>query len=705
MIFTDRKSISATEVIEERPAMMSHHAAIHEAATIPGSEFLAKMASLPPFNRMHPRLAEFFRDYLSAEKFARFGDRYVLNTHFPPYPSPAFDRMAEHFGLVGESGPERQLYSVTWAVTNRCNYRCWHCYNAGRSQTDLPTEFMRDVAAQLDAMGVTVLALTGGEPLLRDDLEEIAACFDDRTSLIVGTTGEGLTRERATALADAGVFALGVSLDSPIESEHDRLRGMPGAFATAHRALDVARQAGLYTYVVGVATREFLQREKFMDYMHLAKEIGAYEVHLLEPSPTGRLAGHDEVALNAKERRMILDYQHEIAARPDLPVLSSLTYLESAGAFGCGAGLTHMYIDGSAEVCPCNLVPLSFGNLREKNLAQILERMEEHFRQPRCACVGRRLSAEAGEGQLPAPFERSAEICSRCLTQDHQVPRFYEMRAGATEKAGEAELRAAYDQVHGDYDEFWLTEAARPVDKLIAQLGSLDGARVFEAGCGTGYGTKLLAERLGEAGILLAADISEGMLVEARQRLGGTAGVRFLVGDALKEIEGRGPFDLVISTWVLGYIPPQEFFLAAARELDPGGRLAFVVHRQNSPRRELAIFAELIASDPAALTRAVNFDFPGDAEQVREQLTQVGLEIGDLHEGEVAFEYSTPLKALEHLLKSGAGTAFYDAVDPAKRDALAARFLERLSEECDGGVCRVVHDYVSCVAIKKEDDR
>ncbi len=667
-------------------------------STIAGSDFLQQMASLPPFNRMHPRLAGFFRDYLAAEKFARFGDRYVLNTHFPAYPSPAFDRMAEHFGLIGEPGSERKLYSLTWAVTNRCNYRCWHCYNAGRSQTDLPLKSMRDVAAQLAAMKVTVLALTGGEPLLRDDLEEIAACFDERTSIIIGTTGEGLTRERATALADAGVFALGVSLDSAIESEHDRLRGMPGAFTTAGRALNFARQAGLYTYVVGVATREFLQPEKFMDYMCLAKELGAYEVHLLEPSPTGRLAGHNQVTLGSAERKKILDYQHKIAARPDLPVLSSLTYLESAGAFGCGAGLTHMYIDGGGEVCPCNLVPLSFGNLREAKLAEILERMEEHFRQPRCGCISRRLSAELGEGEVPAAPERSDEICSRCLTQEHQVPRFYQVRSEATEKVGETELREAYDQVHGDYDEFWLSEAKKPIDDLVAKLGDLAGAVIFEAGCGTGYGTRLLAERLGEEGSLLAADISEGMLIEARKRLGGASGVRFLVGDALMEIEGRGPFDLVISTWVLGYVPPEEFFRAAARELAPGGRLAFVVHRQNSPRRELAIFAELVASEPESLRRAVSFDFPEDAEQVRAQLAAAGLEAADLQEGAITFEYPDAERVLEHLLKSGAGTAFHDAIDPARREHLVMRFLERLAEECGGEAWRVTHDYVSCIA-------
>jgi len=709
MTFTERKSVITHEPTHEphcddssSNGMIAPDDATRPA-TIAGSEFLNRMAAQSPFNRMHPKIAGFFRDYLAAEKLARFGDRYVLNTHFPPYPGPAFDRMAEHFGLVGESGPDRRLYSVTWAITNRCGYRCWHCYNAGRTQTDLALELMRDIASQLAAMKVTVLALTGGEPLLRDDLEEIAASFDERTSLVVGTTGQGLTCERASALADAGVFALGVSLDSHVAAEHDRLRGVPGAFTTARRALDFARQAGLYTYVVGVATREFLQRENFMAYMKLAREFGAREAHLLEPSPTGRLAGHTEVTLDAADRKMILDYQHEIAGLPDLPVLSSLTYLESAAAFGCGAGLTHVYIDGGGEVCPCNLVPLSFGNLRDARLAGILQGMEEHFRQPRCGCVGPRLSAEVGLDEVPAAPERSKEICRKCLAQDHEAPRFHEVRSSATGKVGEAELRAAYDRVHGDYDEFWLSEAKRPIEELVARLGDIDGASVFEAGCGTGCATRLLAERLGREGTVLAADISEGMLAEARRRLRGTSGVRFFAGDALKEIRGRGPFDLVVSTWVLGYIPPADFFRAAARELAAGGRLAFVVHRRDSPSRELAIFAELVASEPDALTRAVDFDFPRDTDQVRTQLREAGLEASHIREGAITFEYPDAERALEHLLRSGAGTAFHDAIEPARREELVARFIQMLSAECSQRTCRVTHDYFSCIATKREE--
>ena len=82
-------------------------------------------------------------------------------------------------------------------------------------------------------------------------------------------------------------------------------------------------------------------------------------------------------------------------------------------------------------------------------------------------------------------------------------------------------------------------------------------------------------------------------------------------------------------------------------------------------------------------------------------LTAAGLEVQRLREDRIVFQYNSAEKVLEHLLKSGAGTAFYDAIDPARRDVLTARFLHRLTQRqgqrTNFDVC---HEYVACVAGK-----
>lgn len=668
-----------------------------------GTDFFLQLSRQPPFSRMNPQVAGFFKEYLAQEKVVRFGDQYVLNTHFPPFPSTAFENMADHFDFIG-GVEERRLFSVTLAVTNRCTYHCWHCYNAGRSQKDLSLAELRKVVSVLQGLGVVHVTLTGGEPLIRRDLEEVARAFDKRTYLSLNTTGVGLNPDRAHSLRKAGVFALGVSLDSLSKGEHDRMRGKKGAFETALTALSLAVDAGLYPYVISVATRSFLEENHFMSFLKFASEAGAREVHLLEPCATGNLSGQSDVVLTPDEKDLILEYQKEVSRDESLPILSSFLYLESAEAFGCGAGLTHLYIDGSGEVCPCNLVPLSFGNITHESLEGILERMGRHFSQPRCTCVGQDLTPNIRGDHMPLSLEQSEALCEKLLPKSHPVPRFFEVRARAKGSVGQRELEEAYDEIHTYYDDYWLTQAAGPIDDLLRELPIEDARIIIECGCGTGYATSLIARRLLPDAHFTAVDISEGMLDLARKRLSvqDDSRVRFLRGDALSFLESSCAVDLVISTWVLGYIPLAPFFTAVSRALKDGGILAFVVHRDNSPREPFEVFQRLVAQDPSVLLQSVDFDFPRNRKHLEELFRSSGLETHDFIEDQIVFPCMTPQNVLDHLLKSGAGTAYFNAIDPEKRGILIDKFLAGLEEGKETGKgYEVTHEYLSYVVKKR----
>lgn len=668
-----------------------------------GDELFRQLAAREPFASLHPAVGGFFKEYLSHEKAVSFNGRYVINTHFPPFPGKAFDNLAHHFDSIGETAG-RWLYSVTFGVTNRCNYSCWHCYNAGRSQQDMSFANIEGIARQLSGYGPVMVNLSGGEPLLRKDLEDIVALFDDSSCLMLNTTGSGLTGRRARALRQAGLFGAGISLDSIDPGQHDRMRGIKGAFKTSLRAIETARENGLYPYIVTVATHELLQSGGLMKFIEFAGNCGALEVHLLEPCPTGRLKGNSGAVLSDREKRDILSHQKTVAARDDLPILSTFLYLESAKAFGCGAGLTYLYIDGTGEVCPCNLVPLSFGNASKEELSSILSRMGKHFARPRTLCAGHVLSGHIPDIPLPAERHISEELCRKHLPSRHGVPLFFRVKKKAISSVGREELRAAYDRIHDDYDAFWLSEAKGPIEHLVKKIIPAHCGRVFEAGCGTGYATALLAGALKPSCRIVAADISKGMIGVAKLRIRseGRRNVRFVHGDALEIMPGHGPFDLVFSSWVLGYIPLRPFFTAAASSLNDGGRLAFVVHRQNSPAREIGIFRELVTEDLSVLQKKVHFDFPENRRQVEAALEENGLVPEELTEGHITFTYTSPGGVLEHLLRSGAGTAFYDAIDPARQSEMEERFKALLVEKNKPKRnFPVVHDYVLCVAAKR----
>jgi hypothetical protein len=99
----------------------------------------------------------------------------------------------------------------------------------------------------------------------------------------------------------------------------------------------------------------------------------------------------------------------------------------------------------------------------------------------------------------------------------------------------------------------------------------------------------------------------------------------------------------------------------------------------------------------------VAFDFPRDGQHAQTAVEAAGLNVQELWEDQIVFGYGTAAEVLNHLLQSGAGTAFYDAIDPARRAPLTQRFLERLARRNQPHAgFRVGHEYVACVARKPE---
>lgn len=365
-------------------------------------------------------LRESLSHLLNLKKACPYDERWVLSAFFPPVPGPAFDVFCRH--MFVQPDIENVPASVTLGVTNQCDFNCWHCYNAGRSQQELPLDSWKNIAATLQDRGVALVVLTGGEPLQRTDLEQICASFDERTAVIVFTNGWHLTRRRAQRLKESGVFAVCVSLDSDIEDEHDRLRGRRGAFRAAARALGIARDAELYAYACCVARPPLLHTDRFARYLKLVQTFGALEVRVLEPVPVGRLADRPDAVLDGAMRERLKAWDIETAEDLDRPILTTFTRLGAPEAFGCQAGWGHLYIDGTGEVSPCNLLPLSFGNVTREDLSPILRRMRTSLGGPRCTCAARWVAERLPREPLPVPPDQSQKLCFCHLPPDAGTP-------------------------------------------------------------------------------------------------------------------------------------------------------------------------------------------------------------------------------------------------------------------------------------------
>lgn len=344
------------------------------------------------------------------QKPHRFAGQLRINTFFPPCPSPAFDRFCN--AIIQR---RRVPYSVYLAATATCPCRCPHCSYAGRSEEQMPRERILELIAQIKSLGACTLGLTGGEPLLRDDLEDLIAAAGPEMVTLVFTTGHRLDDRRAARLASAGVSCVTVGIEAADAEAHDRTRERPGSFEEARTAVAACRNAGIYTALSTIGTRERINNCDLEAMYRLAREWGVGEFRLLTPVATGGWRSCASAMLSPQERQALFDFHVRHNRERGGPAVNSFAYLESDVLFGCGAGFHHLFIDAAGRVCPCDLTPLSFGDTATEPLADIWNRMAEFFPLPRRGCLMASLADRLPAAPAPLPLSRaiSESLCSR----------------------------------------------------------------------------------------------------------------------------------------------------------------------------------------------------------------------------------------------------------------------------------------------------
>ena len=137
---------------------------------------------------------------------------------------------------------------VVWNVTRRCNLRCVHCYAHAKDHAEadeLTTEQGKSLLDDLAAFGVPVVLFSGGEPLVRKDLPELASYAVDRgMRAVISTNGTLINASLARTLKEIGLSYVGISLDG-MQEVNDRFRAVPGAFRSALEGIRNCQAAGI----------------------------------------------------------------------------------------------------------------------------------------------------------------------------------------------------------------------------------------------------------------------------------------------------------------------------------------------------------------------------------------------------------------------------------------------------------------------------
>jgi MoaA/NifB/PqqE/SkfB family radical SAM enzyme len=381
------------------------------------------LARNPQILRARPALNVFMLGYLRKFKPVTVGGNVILHSHLPPLNSRAYRRFVNEHLIARVGGPSHAQVGLT----NACPQRCAYCYNKGRAGEVMDTPTILRVVADLKAMGVFWLGLTGGEPLLNPDIVRIVESANDGCAVKLFTTGSTLRPDLAAALRDAGLFSVSVSLDDWREDAHDRARGTPGAFRDALKAIEIFKGAGgLHVGVSAVLSREMIRRSEVEEFLAFLIGLGVHEAWLSEVKPSVQSFWNKDLVISEEERRSLASLQDRYNREGRITV-NYLGHFEGREHFGCNAGRKMIYVDAFGEVSPCVFIPMTFGNVRQKPVREIVAGLRRRFPSEESCFINRnyeRLAAASG-GRIP--LDREASEAALAGIEFGPLARFFEV--------------------------------------------------------------------------------------------------------------------------------------------------------------------------------------------------------------------------------------------------------------------------------------
>jgi len=271
---------------------------------------------------------------------------------------------------------------LSWNVTLKCNLKCSHCYINAKEKS-LPDELSTDAAKmlihQITEVSRPLLILSGGEPLLREDIYEIIRYGVDRgLRMGMGSNGMLIDDEVTRRLEDAGMGTVAISLDSSIPERHDEFRGVKGCWEHAINAIKSLKNSRIQVQVNCTVTPQ--NYDEVDDIMSRAEDLGVENFHLFFLVPTGRGTDIKDITPRMYEdmitSTLAKTTKYKLNIKPScapqfMRVAKQQEIDMSRWVRGCMAGLYYCRIYPSGEVTPCPYMPLNLGNVRERSFKDI----------------------------------------------------------------------------------------------------------------------------------------------------------------------------------------------------------------------------------------------------------------------------------------------------------------------------------------------
>jgi len=297
---------------------------------------------------------------------------------------------------------------IFWETTAGCNLRCIHCRRIDIADKlvpeDLTTAESKQLIDQIVAFCNPILILSGGEPLIRPDIFDIAEhAVAKGLRVALATNGTLIDAPTAQRIVDTGIRRVAVSLDGATAETHDSFRALPGSFAQALEGIRHLRARGMSVQINTTVARHNV--DELPQVLDLALSLGADALHIFLLVPVGcGLEIADEQMISPRRYEEVLNWfydrdqegllelkatcaphyfriVHQRMAAEERQAPPSQKRQRGVGAAassdlyamtkGCLAGTGVCFVSHKGEVFPCGYLPLVAGSVRKQPLQQI----------------------------------------------------------------------------------------------------------------------------------------------------------------------------------------------------------------------------------------------------------------------------------------------------------------------------------------------
>jgi len=299
------------------------------------------------------------------------------------------------------------LRMIAWEVTRSCNLACVHCRASalcGPYAGELDTDGCKKLLDEIAAFSKPVIILTGGEPLLRPDIFEIAAYGNQKgLRMVMATNGTLVTEEIARKLIDVGIMRVSISIDGVNAESHDKFRKVPGAFAGTMVGIEAMKKMGLEFQINTTITKANLDQIKGIFDLTVSLGAVAHHIFLLVPTGRGKEMADQEIAPADYEKTLNWFYEESLrapiqlkatcaphyfriyhqrkgpaqeAAKPVVRDTGKDLHRPGMGALhamtrGCMGGSSFCFISHTGQVQPCGYLELDCGQTKEQGFEDI----------------------------------------------------------------------------------------------------------------------------------------------------------------------------------------------------------------------------------------------------------------------------------------------------------------------------------------------